>query len=221
MSQGAKGPTMRGPLWPQMSRSPIAAALSILLLISYNVGSLVAAADPYIYSSPPPPPSYEYKSPPPPPPSPSPPPPYYYKCYDWAYPKKSHDKKHLKGAVVEVTCEVGSKTIKAYGTTKINGKYSIIVKDLDYAKYESAAAAVCKAKLHAPPKDSPCNIPTLLNEGTHLFVKSKDKYELVLKAHPFAYAPKKPYQECEKHTHHHHHHNHNPSPTPPSSGYWV
>ncbi|XLV03080.1 hypothetical protein S245_017417, partial [Arachis hypogaea] len=112
-------------------------------------------------------------------------------------------------AVVEVTCEVGSKTIKTYyGTTKINGKYSITVMDFDYVKYGSA---VCKAKLHAPPKDSPCNISTLLNDGTHLFFKSEDKYEVVLKAKPFAYVSKKPYEECEKHGHHH---NHKPSPIP-------
>ncbi|XLR66086.1 hypothetical protein S83_016758 [Arachis hypogaea] len=95
--------------------------------------------------------------------------------------------------VVEVTCEVGSKTIKSYyGTTKINEKYSITVNDFDYVKYGST---VCQAKLHAPPKDSPCNIPTLLNDGTHLFFKSEDKYEVVLKAKPFAYVSKKPYEE--------------------------
>ncbi|XLT60248.1 extensin-3-like [Arachis ipaensis] len=115
----------------------------------------------------------------------------------------------MQGVVVEVTCEVGSKTIKAhYGTTKINGKYSMTVKDFDYVKYGSAE---CNAKLHAPLKDSPCNIPTLLNDGTHLFFKSEDKYEVVVKAKPFAYVSKKPYEECEKHSHHH---NHKPSPTP-------
>jgi len=102
------------------------------------------------------------------------------------------------GAVVEVTCKAGDKEIKAYGTTKINGKYSITVEGFAYEKYGEEA---CKAKLHAAPKDSPCNIPTDLHsgkKGAKLKVKSEDKYEVVLKARPFAYAPKTPYKECEK-----------------------
>ena len=101
---------------------------------------------------------------------------------------------------MEVKCKAGWKVIKAYGETKSNGKYSITVKDFDYVKY---GPTVCKAKLFAPPKDSPFSIPTKLNEGTTLKVKSKDKYEVVLKAKPFAYASKKHFKECEK-----------PSPTP-------
>ncbi|KHN12575.1 hypothetical protein glysoja_042282, partial [Glycine soja] len=197
----------------------------------------------YYKSPPPPSPSppvpYYYKSPPPPSPYPphvpyyynSPPPPvvyppytpyhhplivkvvgkvYCYRCYDWKYPQKSHNKKHLKGVTVEVTCEVGSKTIKAYGKTKTNGKYSIAVEGFDYVKY---GATVCKAKLHAPPKGSRCNIPTKLNEGTKLKVKSKDKYEVVLKAKPFAYAPEKPY-DCKKSKP-------EPSPTPYHKPYYY
>jgi hypothetical protein len=64
---------------------------------------------------------------------------------------------------------------------------------------------VCKAALYAPPKGSPFNIPTKLNEGTKLYLKSKDKYEVVLKAKPFAYASKKHFKECDKPK---------PSPTP-------
>ncbi|OMO79661.1 Pollen Ole e 1 allergen/extensin, partial [Corchorus olitorius] len=120
---------------------------------------------------------------------------YCYKCYDWKYPVKSHNKKHLKGAVVEVTCKAGDKEIKAYGKTKINGKFSTTVEGFDYAKY---GAEACKAKLHAAPKGSPCNIATSLHwgdKGANLKVKSKNKYEVVLKAKPFAYAPKTPYKE--------------------------
>ncbi|PON74918.1 Extensin domain containing protein [Parasponia andersonii] len=120
------------------------------------------------------------------------------RCYDWAYPEKSHDKKHLKGAVVEVTCKAGDKEVKAYGTTKSNGKYSITVEGFDYRKY---GGKECEAKLHAPPKGSPYNIPTKLHggdKGAELRVKSKDKYEVVLYAKPFAYAPKTPSEECYK-----------------------
>jgi len=109
---------------------------------------------------------------------------------------KSHDKKHLKGAVVEVTCKEGTKKVKAYGKTKINGKYSITLKGFNYSKYGGKA---CKAKLHMAPKGSPCSIPTKLhwgNKGASLKVKSKTKYEVVLSAKPFAYAPKTPYKEC-------------------------
>ena len=106
------------------------------------------------------------------------------------------------GAVVEVKCKAGRNIIKAYGETKSNGKYSITVKDFNYVKY---GPTVCKAKLYAPPKGSPFNIPTKLNEGTDLKVKSKDKYEVVLKAKPFAYASKKHFEDCYKPK---------PSPTP-------
>ncbi|KAL3572894.1 hypothetical protein D5086_026798 [Populus alba] len=100
------------------------------------------------------------------------------------------------GAVVEVTCKAGTKEVKAYGETKINGKYSITVKGFNYKKHGGNA---CKAKLHAAPKGSSCNIPTGLhwgNKGASLKVKSKTKYEVVLSAKPFAYAPKTPYKEC-------------------------
>nr|GMD09137.1 extensin-2-like [Ipomoea batatas] len=166
-------------------------------------------------------PSYYYTSPPPPkksPPSPyyytSPPPPthhypphydhlvvkvvgkvYCFNCYDSAYPEKSHNKKHLKGAIVEVTCTAGEKKIVAYGTTKINGKYSIEVKEFDYSKYGGKA---CKAKLHTPPKGSKCNIPTNFHmgiKGATLRIKSKTHYEVVLYAKSFAYAPKTPHGE--------------------------
>ncbi|XP_010507717.1 PREDICTED: extensin-1-like [Camelina sativa] len=167
---------------------------------------------PYVYSSPPPPPKsytppYYYSSPPPPVSYPHPHPHphplvfkvvgkvYCYRCYDWTHPKKSHDKKHLQGAVVEVTCKAGDKTVKAYGKTKNNGKYAITVKGYNYRKY---GGDVCTAKLHAPPKGSPCNIPTDYhwgNKGAKLHVKSKTKDEVVLYAKSFAYAPKKPYGE--------------------------
>ena len=104
----------------------------------------------------------------------------------------------IVGAVVEVTCKTGKEEITAYGTTKDNGKFALTVKDFDYKKY---GAEACKAKLHAAPKDSPCNIPTNLHwgkTGAKLKVKSKNSYEVVLSARPFAYAPKTPYKECEK-----------------------
>ncbi|KAK5793653.1 hypothetical protein PVK06_034805 [Gossypium arboreum] len=69
-----------------------------------------------------------------------------------------------------------------------------------------------KAKLHAPPKGSPCNIATCLhwgNKGARLKVKSEDKYE-VLKAKPFAYASKTPYKEAEK-----------PKPKHPAAYYYT
>ncbi|XP_010413029.1 PREDICTED: extensin-3-like [Camelina sativa] len=200
---------MATPAWSHAKAQWVVAMLALL------VGSAMAT-EPYYYSSPPPP--YEYKSPPPPVKSPPPPyeyksppppikspPPYYYnsppppvKCYDWTHPKKSHDKKHLQGAVVEVTCKAGDKTVKAYGKTKNNGKYAITVKGYNYRKY---GGDVCTAKLHAPPKGSPCNIPTDYhwgNKGAKLHVKSKTKDEVVLYAKSFAYAPKKPYGECHK-----------------------
>jgi hypothetical protein len=98
-----------------------------------------------------------------------------------------------------VTCKAGEKEITAFGTTKNNGKYAITVNDFDYKKYGGPEA--CKAKLHAAPKDSPCNIPTELHwgkTGAKLKIKSKNVYEVVLSAKPFAYAPKTPYKECEK-----------------------
>jgi len=59
-------------------------------------------------------------------------------------------------------------------------------------------SVVCKAKLYAPPKDSPFNIPTNVERGNKLA-------EVVLKAKPFVYASKKHFKECEKPK---------PSPTP-------
>uniref|UniRef100_A0A1S3ZI07 Extensin-3-like n=3 Tax=Nicotiana TaxID=4085 RepID=A0A1S3ZI07_TOBAC len=188
---------------------------------------------PYYYSSPPPPVKspptpYYYTSPPPPKKSPlppyyytSPPPPthyypphhymvvevvgkvYCFRCYDSKYPEKSHGKKHLKGAVVEITCKAGDKKIVSYGTTKINGKFSITVKGFEYGKY---GAKACKAKLHSAPKNSNCDIPTNLHwgvNGANLKVKSKNYYEVVLYAKPFAYGSKTPYAKCIK-----------PKPTP-------
>uniref|UniRef100_A0A7N0TSH5 Extensin n=1 Tax=Kalanchoe fedtschenkoi TaxID=63787 RepID=A0A7N0TSH5_KALFE len=174
---------------------------------------------PYYYKSPPPPtksppysPPYYYKSPPPPTPHHPHPHPhphhplivrvvgkvYCYRCYDWKYPIKSHAKKHLKGAVVKITCKAGDKEIVAYGKTKINGKYAITVKDFKYGKY---GARACKAALHAAPKGSKCSIPTDLHhgkKGAHLKLKSINKYEVVLSAKSFAFASKRPYKECEK-----------------------
>ncbi|KAE8723866.1 extensin-2-like [Hibiscus syriacus] len=114
------------------------------------------------------------------------------------------------GAVVEVTCKAGEKEITVYDKTRNNGKFSAQVRGFDYEKY---GAEACTAKLHAPPKGSPCNIATSLhiaNKGAKLKVRSKDKYEVVLKAKPFAYAPKKPYKECEK-----------PMPKPPTPNYYT
>ncbi|XP_047258387.1 non-classical arabinogalactan protein 31-like, partial [Capsicum annuum] len=173
---------------------------------------------PYYYKSPPPPPK---KSTPPPYYYTSPPPPthyypphhqfvvkvvgkvYCFRCYDWKHLEMSHGKKHLKGAVVEVTCKAGDKKIVSYGTTKINGKFSVTVEGFEYRKY---GAKACKAKLHNAPKDSKCNIPTNLHwgiKGANLKVKSKNSYEVVLYAKPFAYGSKTPYAECQK-----------PKPTP-------
>ncbi|XP_061359463.1 uncharacterized protein LOC133303559 [Gastrolobium bilobum] len=152
-----------------------AIALAIVL-ISFNVGS-VAAYDPYHT------------------PDPSPPP-YEYICYDWKFGfENSHNKKPLLGATVEVACKAEGKTIKAYGKTKSNGQYIIKVEDFDYLKY---GPTVCEAKLHAPPKESSCNKPTKLGEGTDLKVIYHDNYEVVLEAKPFAYAKNEPYEECEK-----------------------
>ncbi|XP_047257968.1 extensin-like, partial [Capsicum annuum] len=82
----------------------------------------------------------------------------------------SHGKKHLKDAVVEVTCKAGDKKIVSYGTTKINGKFSITVEGFEYRKY---GAKACKAKLHNTPKDSKCSIPTNLHWGTKECKKPK------------------------------------------------
>nr|XP_033515472.1 pistil-specific extensin-like protein isoform X1 [Nicotiana tomentosiformis] len=159
---------------------------------------------PYVYTSPP-------LHPPPPPPSPLAPygprhhlavkvvgKVYCLRCYNWKYPKMSHGKKHLKGAVIQVTCKVGDKKIMNFGNTKINGKFSITFKGFDYHKY---GAKACKVKLQKAPKDSKCNIPTNFHlgiKGANLKVKSKTKYEVVFYALPFAYAPKIPYRVCKK-----------------------
>ncbi|MQL71132.1 hypothetical protein Taro_003456 [Colocasia esculenta] len=197
----------------------------------------------YYYKSPPPPsptpaPVYYYKSPPPPSPVPhtpyyykSPPPPhhrellvkvvgqvYCYKCYDWGYHTKSLHKKHLKGAVVKITCKADYKEIVAYGTTMSNGKYSVTIKGYDYVKY---GGVHCQAVLHAPPKGSLCNVPTDHNngkKGAKLHVKSKNYELVVLKAKPFAYAPMTPYKECEKPKSPVYYYK---SPPPPSHSYYY
>ncbi|KAJ0977016.1 hypothetical protein J5N97_012490 [Dioscorea zingiberensis] len=120
---------------------------------------------------------------------------YCYKCYNWKYPVDSHIKKLFKGAVVKVTCKVGHDAYVGYGVTKKYGKYSVDIKGYPYWKY---GAEGCKVELHAAPKGSVCNIPTHLNMGAKLIVKSKTHEEIVLKAKSLAYAPKKPYMECEK-----------------------
>ncbi len=81
-----------------------------------------------------------------------------------------------------MSCKAGEKEVVAYGKTKSNGKYSIEVKGFDYAKYGGKA---CKAKLHAPPKGSPCNIPTNLHwgkVGAKLRVRSWSRYDVGLEA---------------------------------------
>ncbi|XP_009784904.1 uncharacterized protein LOC107818931 [Nicotiana tabacum] len=123
---------------------------------------------------------------------------YCIRCYNWKYPKMSHGKKHLRGAVVQVTCNVGDKKIVSYGNTKINGKFSITLKGFDYHKY---GAKACKIKLQKAPKDSKCNIPTNFHlgiKGANLKVKSKTNYEVVLYAKPFAYASKTSFRVCKK-----------------------
>eukprot|EP01018_Ginkgo_biloba_P012818 Gb_06582 [translate_table: standard] len=140
---------------------------------------------PQLICSPPPPPYY-YKSPPPP---------YYhpaelkvvvvgkvycYKCWEWSNPKSSHNKKHLEGATVAVTCKAGEyKTITAYGVTKSNGKFKIIVDGYDYEKWGGAQS--CKAKLYKAPSHSTCSEPTNLHggkTGALLQVKSKSDEEI-------------------------------------------
>ncbi|OIT39048.1 PREDICTED: pistil-specific extensin-like protein [Nicotiana attenuata] len=160
---------------------------------------------PYVYASLPPP-----LSPPPPSSLPAPYGPrhhlvvkvvgkvYCIRCYNWKCPKMSHGKKHLKGAVVQVTCNVGDKKIVNFGNTKINGKFSITLKGFDYHKY---GAKACKVKLQKAPKDSKCNIPTNLDwgiKGANLKVKSKNNYEVVLYAKSFAYASKTFFRVCKK-----------------------
>ncbi|KAJ1443282.1 putative extensin-2-like isoform X1 [Sesbania bispinosa] len=155
-------------VWPQMA---------IIIVICFNVRSVAADAIHkigHLFS-----PNYEFKSPEK---SPSTQPkPYIFFLKDQLPPRPSllpHPPYYyhpfivkVVGATVEVECKAaGTKIMKAY--------------------------VICKAKLHAPPKHSSCSIPTKLNQGTNLEVKSKNKYEVVLKAKPFAYAPYK--EECEK-----------------------
>lgn len=108
------------------------------------------------------------------------------------------------GATVEVTCEDGTRTIKAYGESKRNGEYKVSVEGFDYGPTLKWA---CWAKIYAP-KDSSCNIPIDPSDGTQLKVKpNKGEYVVVVKARPFAFATNKPHEECKQH--------HHPSPPPP------
>ncbi|XP_020590284.1 extensin-2-like [Phalaenopsis equestris] len=171
------------------------------------------------YNSPPPSSPYDYQSSPynsSPPPVVSSPPSYYnsppqhhhhellvkvvgsvycFNCYDWKQPLDSHIKKPLEDAIVKVTCDAGDKTYVSYGKTKHFGKYSVNVKGFPFWKHRARA---CRVELHAAPKGSKCKIPTNLNKGAPLKVIVKSHELVVLKAETLAFAPKIPYEDCEK-----------------------
>ncbi|XP_026379430.1 uncharacterized protein LOC113274176 [Papaver somniferum] len=119
---------------------------------------------------------------------------YCYPCYGI-----NSKRNHLEGAVVQVTCQAGGgKQFVSYGKTGIHGNYSVRIESFNDAKY---GGAVCKAKLHAAPKGSACNVSADLNGGKNgalLQVKAKDNHVVALQAKPFAYASKISIYECSQ-----------------------
>ncbi|RLN23319.1 extensin-2-like [Panicum miliaceum] len=118
---------------------------------------------------------------------------YCYRCFNEAHPEESHGKKHLEGAMVKVTCQANDQAIVAFGYTKSNGKYSVILKGLPISNNYGADS--CKVELHGAPGGSDCNVPIELNLSG-LSVYSKSSGEVVLQANQImAFASKKT-SEC-------------------------
>ncbi|PVH37665.1 hypothetical protein PAHAL_5G055700 [Panicum hallii] len=120
---------------------------------------------------------------------------YCYRCFNEAHPEESHGKKHLEGAMVKVTCQANDQAIVAFGYTKSNGKYSVILKGLPISSNYGADS--CKVELHGAPGGSDCNVPIELNlSGLSVYSKSSD--EVVLQANQImAFASKKTFG-CSK-----------------------
>ncbi|XP_066315570.1 extensin-like [Miscanthus floridulus] len=104
---------------------------------------------------------------------------YCYRCFNEAHPDESHGKKHLEGAMVKVTCQANDQALVAFGYTKSNGKYSVILKGLPISNNYGADS--CKVELHGAPGGSDCNVPIELNLSG-LSVYSKSSEEVVFKA---------------------------------------
>ncbi|ONM35534.1 Hydroxyproline-rich glycoprotein (HRGP) [Zea mays] len=109
---------------------------------------------------------------------------YCYRCFDEAHPDESHGKKHLQGAMVKVTCQADDQALVAFGYTRSNGKYSVVLKGLPISSSSSSnygAADSCKVELHGAPGGSDCNVPIELNLSG-LSVYSRSSEEVVFKA---------------------------------------
>ncbi|XP_010268550.1 PREDICTED: leucine-rich repeat extensin-like protein 5, partial [Nelumbo nucifera] len=118
------------------------------------------------------------------------------------------------GPIVKITCKAGDKDIVKYEKTNVREKHSILFKDYDFVKH---GAKECKASLYLAPKYSFCNIPTNPQngeKGAKLKLKSRTYQKVVLKAEYFAYAPKYPSKDCEKHKH-------TPNPKPKPTPYYY
>ncbi|KAF8664885.1 hypothetical protein HU200_054198 [Digitaria exilis] len=114
---------------------------------------------------------------------------YCYRCFNEAHPEESHGKEHLEGAMVKVTCQANDQALVAFGYTKNNGKYSVILKGLPISNNYGADS--CKVELHGAPGGSDCNVPIELNLSG-LSVYSKSSKEVVFKANQImAFASKK------------------------------
>ncbi|CAL4972639.1 unnamed protein product [Urochloa decumbens] len=120
---------------------------------------------------------------------------YCYRCFNEAKPEESHGKKHLEGAMVKVTCQANDQALVAFGYTRSNGKYSVILNGLPISNNYGADS--CKVQLHGAPGGSDCNVPIELNLSG-LSVDSKSSEEVVLKANQImAFASKNTF-ECSK-----------------------
>ncbi|KAG8078771.1 hypothetical protein GUJ93_ZPchr0007g4136 [Zizania palustris] len=121
---------------------------------------------------------------------------YCYRCFNEAHPGESHGKKHLKGAMVKVTCQDNDQALVGFGYTKSNGKYSVSIKGLPLRSTYGADS--CKVELHSAPGGSDCNVPIELNYS-ELSVYSKSNEEVVLQANQLlAFASQKKYGFCSK-----------------------
>ncbi|RCV28592.1 hypothetical protein SETIT_5G415700v2 [Setaria italica] len=120
---------------------------------------------------------------------------YCYRCFNEAHPEESHGKRHLEGAMVKVTCQANDQALVAFGYTRSNGKYSVILKGLPISNTYGADS--CKVELHGAPGGSDCNVPIELNLSG-LSVYSKSSKEVVLQANQIMAFASKNTLECSK-----------------------
>lgn len=120
---------------------------------------------------------------------------YCYRCFNEAHPEESHGKRHLEGAMVKVTCQANDQALVAFGYTRSNGKYSVILKGLPISNTYGADS--CKVELHGAPGGSDCNVPIELNLSG-LSVYSKSSEEVVLQANQIMAFASKNTLECSK-----------------------